>query len=280
MNPEIIHRLHDTERVIATAFERAKDALQNDAIEMADFQDLYGQEQVAKDLAAVGVKEAEFAVMDDPEEKDYRKLGLILEAIIHEQSELSDWLGPSVATMKTSRYDDIFNGVDGIFELVREDRGFAHLAFGVDVTYSVNVKKKLARIRREDIQGGALSKVKYFASSRMRFRGELSGIPRVVVGLDRHNLYDVVERWTQGSKTSLNKHPVGSILREQIRIQLHAFAEYAAKIGHTDTAAIYAQHASLLEHIIREQPLTAPRPSFRDEVDEEIKKYLGKMLKD
>ena len=127
MNPEFIDQIIDLDRIMTRACEKAERALEVDAIDMNDFTDLYGADQVRADEQIVATKEAEFAATDSDGDKEYRKFGLIFEAIIHEQAELSDWFGHNAMTMKGSRFDDIFHGVDGIFEFPREDMSFSHL---------------------------------------------------------------------------------------------------------------------------------------------------------
>mgnify|MGYP001569067552 CR=1 FL=1 len=47
-------------------------------------------------------------------------MATIMEAIIHEQIELNDWLGPDAETITPSQYDVIANGVDSIIRFQHE----------------------------------------------------------------------------------------------------------------------------------------------------------------
>ena len=103
------------------AYRRAEKALAVDRIKETDFEDLYGEENVRKDLAEIERLEAKFETLPS-------KASVILEAIIHEQSELNDWLGPEAHTLKTARYDDIKHGVDEVVEFTDKPGKKSHLA--------------------------------------------------------------------------------------------------------------------------------------------------------
>src|ERR1700741_46140 len=92
------------------AHEKAIKILENSSINVKDFQDLYGEENIKKDSEYVSNLEKRFKETNSPEELEQKKLANILEAILLERMELDNWLGPNAETFKTSKYDDIHNG--------------------------------------------------------------------------------------------------------------------------------------------------------------------------
>ena len=55
--------------------------------------------------------------------------------------KVNNWLGPEATAIKSSRYDDIKNGVDNIVEFHKEeDFSSSHLALAIDETFSHDVE--------------------------------------------------------------------------------------------------------------------------------------------
>src|SRR5687767_1508774 len=101
---------------LGTAHEKAVKVLEDSSIEMEDFQDLYGTGNIRRDSEYVALREKQFQETDTADDIEQKKLADILEAILIERMELDNWLGPNAETFKTSKYDDIHNGVDSIVE--------------------------------------------------------------------------------------------------------------------------------------------------------------------
>src|SRR3989344_6211954 len=99
---------------ITGIYEKATKEIEIDRINPDDFIDLYDTE---KDKKYVAEMEQKFAKNSSPDKQESLKLATIFEAIVHQHAELSDWLGPNASTIKTSKYDDIKNGVDSIVEI-------------------------------------------------------------------------------------------------------------------------------------------------------------------
>ena len=230
----------DTEVDEELAYKRAEKALAVDRIQETDFEDRYGEENIRKDLAEIERLEASF-------ENPPSKAAVILEAIIHEQSELSDWLGPQAHTLKASRYDDIIHGVDEIVEFTDKPGKKSHLALGIDVTFSPNLSKKFKPLI-ERLSRGELTRVKYFGSSSLR--GELTQIPQVVVGVDMKTLQEFIPHWLERDTKTLAAHPMQILVLEEIRMQLEAFAEYADKARKHDAADEYRTNLQIIENIL------------------------------
>ncbi|KKU94346.1 MAG: hypothetical protein UY26_C0002G0128 [Candidatus Jorgensenbacteria bacterium GW2011_GWA1_48_13] len=234
----------EQETDVELAFRRAEEALALDVIKEKDFIDLYGEDNVERDLAEIQKIEA------SPEYREPSKMATVLEAIIHEQAELSDWLGPDARTMKTSRYDDVKNGVDEIVEFTGEPGKTSRLALGIDVTFNPVLDKKLERIVSK-IERGELAQVKYFKSSSLR--GEVQQIPEVVVGADQRTVEQLIPVWLARDQGKLAQHPMQIIMLEEIRLQLEAFAAYARAVGQPAIAETYETDLAIANELLTQK---------------------------
>lgn len=252
------------------------------AIKIEDFADLYSADVIAQDQALVKrkVDSMERGRQEDRTRLIAKQRGDIFEAVVASQIAESDWMGPSADVIVPSTYDDVENKVDGIVEFEREEGGNSHLALAVDVTESPkSMDEKFAAIKGS-IENGQLSKIKYFRSKN--FRGELSGIPRVVVGADVatvKEISDLIVRFKRLQKTigenrgketnaataehsskefarvrkEVAEHPLQDILLVEIQKQLSSFREYAHRIGKEEVVEHYTQVLSLIDSIIEEK---------------------------
>lgn len=242
--------LRREKRIIDLAYKKAQEVLASEeSIDPQQF-DNFDPATIARDVEYVKRMEAVFVQQNNADMQEAKQFGLILEAMIHEQAELNDWLGEEVTTVKASRFDDIANGIDSIAEFHR-DGGVSHLALAIDVTHG-DPTRKLIKIR-EEIDAGRLSEIKYFASSDGNFQGSLKKVPRVIVGADRKTIIDLAQLWTENKKTDLAKHPVQLQLLDEIILQLRTFINYAEANGKDAVIDIYRKQLRLVESI-RQSP--------------------------
>ncbi len=236
----------ETNPTVRAAAEKARLLFDGNAIRPQDFKCLYDERNIQKDLDEVRhLKDHVFENGSDKVAAD------ILEGIIYEQIELADWFGPHAHTLKTSEYDDIKNGVDLVVELNEPERGSSHLALGVDATYGTRtIAKKFERIKR-DIERDTLARIKYFESSDGRFKGALSQVPRVVLGVERDTILSLARLWTEKKNKELGAHPIQELLIKQTRSQLVAFREYARKCGSREAERAFEHALALVSEIKR-----------------------------
>jgi hypothetical protein len=227
-----------------------------DIIKEKDFEDLYSPKTVEADMEWVRKEEERFEREDTPEQKEARKISAIFETLIYDQAEMSEWLGRGAITIKSSRYDDIKNGIDLIIEFPdSEEVSASHLALAVDITLSSELEKKLSGIKR-DIEHGKLSTVKYFRSETLDIRGEKRDVPKVVIGADSKMLNAVIDLWMQQtgeSKDELGNHPIQFILLEEIMVQLKKFRDYAEKVKQGKVGENYEKVLGTMSSIVREK---------------------------
>lgn len=244
-----------------------------EAVDPNQFRDLYGAANVEADLKYVKEMEERFLKERNPQLEGARQLAEIFEAIICEQAELSDWLGSDAFTSRTSRYDDIKNGVDVVAEFQETETAASHLALATDVMVGRGLYKKLGRIKQEIVRG-KLTRIKYFISEAMNIRGELSQIPRVIIGAEAKTVAELGRLRLAGDNKALAKHPIQFQILEGIALQLDAFSEYARKIKRDDIAKIY-EHMSKLIQNIRIKKLSGMKDTgWRDMVFLDLKDKL------
>lgn len=230
------------------AYKKALSIFNDNEISPEDFK-LYKPEIVAADLKYVKTTEMEIEKKNveeakiDPDKKLKLKLAVVLEAIMLEQAELSDWLGENVFTVKASRYDDLCNGVDIVAGFGQEN-GW-RLPLAIDVTLG-DATKKIKKIKKE-IEKGKLTMVKYFYSADDNFRGILRGVPKVVVAVDKGTVVRLAELWLKGQKKILGADVIRLQILDEISEQLKAFIEYAKSAGKDGVAKIYAEILSQID---------------------------------
>ncbi|NCS71851.1 MAG: hypothetical protein GW775_01115 [Candidatus Magasanikbacteria bacterium] len=209
-----------------------------------DFVDIYGEENVANDVAYVQRMEETFS----GERDRFQQHAEVFEAIFFDQVELAEWLGPNITTTPTAKYDDIANGVDCIAD-IQQGLGNVHAGIAFDVTEGVtNLEKKLSRVRKE-INEGNLAQVKYFQSEDGSFVGTLKNIPRLIVAIDRKIVDDLAEKWMNGKNNELANHFVQRMILDQILTQLDQFQLYAEQIGQEKIVRILEKYKMLFKQV-------------------------------
>ena len=248
------HRMTRTE-IFNAAYERAQSGRGQEQIDIHDFVDVHGAEAVEKDslyaseLRALQEEKHSQRSMSDQEST---KTGPILEALVTEQIELSEWFGPGVETRKTTDYDDIKNGVDTVAEINR-DNSRTHLAVAIDVTLnSTRLNKKFKGIRAE-VGRGALAHVKYYENGDGE-KGSLENIPRVVLGASSEVVHELARLWIEdGHKKELAQHPIQMLFLNQIHSQLIASRALAETKNKEHLLPIFDEQIKIVEDIIIEK---------------------------
>lgn len=267
--PEKVERLTEAEQK-AYGFLTAR--LEADRIKYDEFSKakVYTPEEIQRDKESVERKRARIeAAHTEP-----RKRAKILEALLAEEIELSDWFGDSAFTIIPTEYDDFYHGVDIVTEF-EKDGGYQYLALGIDITSSPTpISKKLAEIKKH-ITGGDLTEIKYFSSERLDIKGRMSNVPSVVIGADTRTIHQLAKLWlsaqgprltdkntltpgemddlretARGAQQELAKHRIQLLVLKQIEEQLVVYKDYAEKIGKGEIAAKFEKTLTLIREII------------------------------
>lgn len=213
--------------ILDAAYKKAMDT-ETDQIQMADFADVYGEDQIkAHQIEVDRLKHLFDQQANDPELKEGIQLGKILEAIVIEQIELNEWMGPNATTQQTCEYDDFRNGIDFVTEF-NEEGATRHMGFAIDATYgkSQTIQKKFEKIRAQ-LDKGQLGEVMYFQTGDQGMQGRKRFIPRIVLAIDKQNLVDIARLWVQGKQTELSQHPIKETIIQEVLDQLQAQLNYA-----------------------------------------------------
>lgn len=230
----IEHISSSVSRLIPTEYEEAKQHIQEAAIDIDSFRDLYGEAVVDTDNAEVKRLREIFA----RNEKTVLPNGVTFEQV-KQLSEISEsfllrglneakWV-PYCGGIKTSEYDDYINGIDLVLEFQKADNPASHIGLGVDVTFSNNLTRKIAKVKQE-ITTGRLASVKYFDSPNSHIRGQLRQVPHGVVGFDLDALQRISNYHKAHGEMPAND-PLRSVAFHQLNMQMQKFADYAEKIN-------------------------------------------------
>jgi hypothetical protein len=275
MSERYIYRSAEEERQFEASYlnpekahVRAKEVLADSEIKPEIFAGLYGADILKRDAEKVERLSETF------EHGPSDMYGEILEAIVCEHGELSDWFGSNSQVIKASRFDDIVNKIDFIVETEAENNQFSHLALGVDVTFgTTKLQKKLAAIKTH-IDTGELGQVKYFHSDRQNFTGRLTKIPQVVAGVEIERVKEIGLLWMNRRNKELHEHPIQVTILEEAALQLETFAAYAKSIGKDDTASILERELQKVRELLKEKRKAGLKSIKNDKVFEEIKRCL------
>ena len=244
--------------VIKQTHERAASILQKDAFDPRNFTELYGEENVQKDLDYVEDVKTKF------EDSEMKPVAEVLEAIMYEHIELSEWFGPTAQTIRPSEFDDIKNKVDLITEFVEESTR-KYLALGIDVTFgSKTLGEKFTRIKA-DIDKDELTQVKYFETHG--YKGSLQQVPRIIVGVEADTVIELAALWMNNKNKDLGEHFVKDIILDEIEEQLIAFLAYAEANNKVGAAESYRNALSTVKGIWAKQQ----RVPHTEEISEAIK---------
>jgi len=170
---------------------------------------------------------------DDENEKFQKEVSSIFEGAIFDLIEANEFLGEGCEIVPASEWDDIKNGVDGVFVFEREKEEEEDFYSGVeiDVTFSSKdsvIEKKIKSIK-SCIKGGVLPTLKYFKDPKT---GEHKTIPlpKVMIGVQQSSAEGLIRLWGSSNDNKdekLKNHPVQSKIILELLIQLEYFLNFS-----------------------------------------------------
>jgi len=204
-----------------------------DRIYEDSFVNIYEDSEIKADIEYALRMEKEFDKDQSQESKDAKKIADAIEIVVNHHIELSNWLYKTF-TYKTSKYDDIKNGIDTILEFINEDNKNDSTFLGVafDITYKNDVRDKFLRIKKE-IEDKKINKVKYFESQESNYKGQIENVPRLIIGLDIKTGEELIELFLErrGGKEKLGNHFFQFELIDELLFQLEIFITYSDEVG-------------------------------------------------
>jgi hypothetical protein len=260
---------------VPQALEKANKILSQYRINTGDFLDLYGSEVIEKDLADLKKRKSDFSNGRLPEihERVNKDLATIFEAMIFDQGESSEWFGENAFLISTSEYDDVINGVDVVVEW-DQDSGVSRMAAGIDVTFNHDVQKKIHAIKKS-ILAGNLGVIKYFKSEVSKIRGEVSEVPRIILGADVDTVRELTNEWAVDNNKALSKHPVQFQFFDEAISQCRYFIDFAERNNQHRIAGAYSDLLRVLEFQYQKKKQSLGEdPQIRDAFYKDIQTFF------
>ena len=199
-----------------------------------NFSDIYSEFEIKKDIQEIKNLKVDF---DFPTPKSK-----ILEQVLLEQIEMSNWTGNNCYTVETTKYDDIINHTDFIIEWEKDDEQPVRLAVDVTVNNGISVFDKKYQHIKKELDKNRGTTIKYFNSEiNPEEKGTITNIPRVIIALDKKNLASLCEivsrviRKKPGSNEELSKSPLQLSVIKEIIFQLNKQAEYLERQNKTES---------------------------------------------
>lgn len=287
MAVELFPKIERISPVEEEVFKRLMPKFKALRIDMDEFEGVYSREEIDRDKRNIETKKAFFESDDSP----LNRRAQILEALLAEQIELSEWFGSDALTIVPSEYDDFYHGVDLAVEFQQDDE-MQHVALGIDVTTSqgLSIFTKLTLIKGR-IEQGELTEMKYFTSeSQPDLRKRKTDIPSLVIGADPRTINELANLWltidksknpgpevdqadreelrerARNAQHKLASHRAQVLILKQIELQLGAFTNLARKKGPSHQKML-AQFERLLGFV--KEALSKKKLSKSDEITNE-----------
>lgn len=217
--------------------------------------------KIENDLRYLKDRKKKFAekdsLRDKYDSKKAKEFSDVFEVMMFDQIENCDWFGPNAFSIKTSEYDDIANGVDGVVEFINEKENGEneYLAMGIDVTYSGAALRKKIENTLADIVEGRMARVDYFVSGKGECK-PLKDIPRALVAINPETIREISGVWATGRDTNdrpanLSRHGVQIMVLRQLVMQFEFFCEYAESFSRHEIANSYRNANMRIKEILK-----------------------------
>lgn len=217
----------------------------------------YTEEEIKRDMDNVRRMQEKFKAEKDgltagekKRKEENEKRGEALEVIIVDKGGELEWFGPETKLARTSKHDDIHNGVDGVAEFVSRKKTTHRVALAVDASMNADhdaLKRKIERNILKITNEKKRLEVKYFKSAVDNFKGKLNSVIPVVVGLEGRKANELIALFSEIIKLQSNKnrtegeakkleqllteaknHPCQIIYLKEIEIQISYYKELFA----------------------------------------------------
>lgn len=199
------------------------------------FQNHPEEHERAADMEETARIKSRFAA-DSEQETYFLKIASAFEYIICERINASEWLGKNIKAQLTSEYDDLVNGVDLYIEDTDQSEDSRKpVGLSVDVTFGKSekqIREKFEIIKNRLLNRGSLAKLKYYKpirSASTNPNNETIELPKVIVGVNRDEVYTILKNYDKGVDPKTADPKVGLIMLRQIELQLETFEEFSRK---------------------------------------------------
>lgn len=243
---DIVKEIHPDVRWL---YGEASTFFEKNAIQPDDFRDLYDPAMIDRDEKTVARLKQGWNELDP-----MRAYAEALEYITYRQIKDHALLGADDDVIKTSEFDDIVNGTDLVVEFGETEAGtIDRLGLAIDVTFGTEtLSKKFDRIK-EQIGKGSLGEIKYFQSEKYGIRGQLTKVPRVVVGIEKRRIEEAAAILRNGADDAFVNHPMQRAFLHETSVQLRTYAQYAERVGQPDVAAVYRRELAIIQSVVQKR---------------------------
>lgn len=227
-----------------------------------DFESIYDSETIEADKNLVRRYEKKFSddVLllsdEDTAEINYsNQQAEALEVVLTEQSEMAEWFGSAVFAIRTTKYDDYFNGIDMVLEFdMGDSENIERIALAIDASnakFDIVRKKMDKNIAKVTGKSDKAPEVKYFKSEiNPEFKGSIKNVIPVVVGMQGKNVDSLLDSYTsKNSNKEMERHPAQRIFLEEIRSQLEMYLKISEDNSEKELTIDILQVQSLLDII-------------------------------
>ncbi len=239
---------------------------------------LFRDEEIVGDIKAVQKAEADFARkasnFGDKEVENFLKADFV-ENIIPAGIKDFNWLGEKVKTILPSTYDDIFNHVDLILQMLPKEvaekpEDLKCVGFSVDLTVSpAEAREKFGNLMMSLARDGQ-SRVKYFKTEMKTTEGEKEiklrnfKLPRVIVSCSGEVLNEIQEEFMrltddendESAKEKIKDCRLKYVVIQEIFIQLKLISLIFGKDGIMDISISYGRALTAFTKLMAEQGIT------------------------
>jgi hypothetical protein len=203
--------------------------------DLKSFEDIYSNEEIEQDNRKVEEYEVKWTSEKSNYEKFVRDFSSIYESSVVDILHTNKFLGEGNEVLPTSKYDDIFNGVDGVFVINQKDQS-EYLGLCMDVTFSSTdstLEKKIESIK-QCIRIGILPSLKYFQDPNTKEHKKIS-LPKIIIGSQQSSADGLVRLWGETKKENSNEklknHPIQSKIIMEALTQLMYFYKFAKNLS-------------------------------------------------
>lgn len=223
--------------------------LERNSIHPDEFRDLYDPAMIAADMRKVENRKRTWKENDPM--KAYADA---LEYLVYRQIKENALFGTDDDVIKTSEYDDVMNGTDLVVEFGQTEANTVdRLGLAIDVTFGSETLAKKFDLIKEQIGEGELGSIKYFISEKYGIRGQLTKIPRVVIGIEKRRVEEAASLLRGGKADIFSNHPMIKAFLHEASVQLRTYAQYAEKVGQADAAKVYRRELSIIQSVTNER---------------------------
>jgi hypothetical protein len=207
--------------------------------------------------------EEEKPAHDRERHKETKDLSEALEIAVMAGGQKAKWFGNESHLIRSARFDDIFNGVDGFLEFPMEDGEPFRMALAIDASMSKDkeiIEKKMTRGIKK-LETGHME-VKYFKSKVNDYKGKLTTVLPIVLGIESHNAQKLIHLFAEVQRVegdeqkmkkvekSLQDDPSQIIFLKEILVQLDMYAKLFRREGSHTRYAVEKMH-SMIETILK-----------------------------